>query len=55
LIDTFGLIVEVVATAANIDDRQGLVELLQRYFASGVQRFRKIWIEGGYDAQWLRE
>ena len=36
LIDTLGLIVAVVVTAANVDDRQGLVQLLYRYFASGV-------------------
>jgi putative transposase len=55
LIDTLGLIVAVVVTAANIDDRQGLVALWQRYFASGVKRLRKIWVDGGSDAQWLRD
>jgi putative transposase len=53
LIDTLGLIVAVVVTAANMDDRQGLVMLLQRYFAAGVTRLRKIWVDGGYEAQWL--
>jgi transposase len=53
LIDTLGLIVAVVVTAANRDDRLGLVTLLQRYFASGVPRLRKIWVDGGYEAQWL--
>ena len=53
LIDTLGLIVAVVVTAANTDDRQGLVTLLQRYFASGVKRVRKIWVDGIYQAQWL--
>src|SRR5205823_10489740 len=55
LVDTLGLIVAVVVTAANTDDRQGLVALLQRYFASGVTRLRKIWVDAGYDAQWLRD
>lgn len=55
LIDTLGLIVAVVVTAANTDDRQGLVALLKRYFASGVTRLRKIWVDGGYEAQWLRD
>ena len=55
LIDTLGLIVAVVVTAANTDDRQGLVALLKAYFASGVKRLRKIWVDGGYDAQWLRD
>ena len=53
LIDTLGLIVAVVVTAANTDDRLGLVLLLQRYFASGVKRLRKLWVDGGYQAQWL--
>ena len=53
LVDTLGLIVAVVVTAANTVDRQGLVALLQRYFASGVTRLRKIWVDAGYDAQWL--
>lgn len=55
LIDTLGLILAVVVTAANIDDRQGLKELLTRYFASGVKRLRKIWVDGGYEAQWLTD
>lgn len=53
LVDTLGLIVAVVVTAAHRDDRLGLVTLLQRYFASGVTRLRKIWVDGGYEAQWL--
>jgi putative transposase len=39
--------VAVVVTAANLDDRLGLVTLLQRYFAPGVTRLRKIWVDGG--------
>lgn len=55
LVDTLGLLVAVVVTAANTDDRQGLVALLQAYFASGVKRLRKIWVDGGYEAQWLHD
>jgi putative transposase len=55
LIDTLGLMVAVVVTAANIDARLGLVALLKVYFASGVKRLRKIWVDGGYEAQWLRD
>jgi putative transposase len=55
LVDTLGLIVAVVVTAANTDDRLGLVALLKRYFVSRVTRLRKIWVDGGYDAQWLRD
>jgi putative transposase len=53
LIDTLGLIIAVVVTAANVDDRQGVVMRLQRYFASGIKRVRKIWVDGIYHAQWL--
>jgi putative transposase len=53
LVDTLGLMVAVVVTAANMEDRQGLMALMKRYFASGVTRLRKIWVDGGYDAQWL--
>ena len=41
--DTLGLIVAVVVTAAHVDDREGLVALLTRYFANGRTRLRKLW------------
>ena len=47
LVDTLGLIVAVVVTAANADDRLGLVALVQQSCASGVKRLRKIWVDGG--------
>jgi putative transposase len=55
LVDTLGLLIAVVVTAANTDDRQGLVALLTTYFATGVKRLRKLWVDGGYEAQWLRD
>jgi hypothetical protein len=42
LVDTHGLIIAVVGTAANVDDRQALVTLLSAYCASGGKRLRKI-------------
>ena len=54
LVETLELIVTGVVTA-NPDDRLGLVLLLQRYCASGVKRLRKLWVDGGYQAQWLWE
>jgi transposase len=33
--------------------RYKLLEIERRYFASGVTRLRKIWVDDGYDAQWL--
>lgn len=54
-VDTLGLIIAVVVTDASTDDRQGLVELLSAYFADGVKRLRKIWVDGAYPAEWLEE
>lgn len=53
LVDTLGLIIAVVVTAANTDDRLGLVVLLIRSFAGGIKRLRKVWVDGGYQAEWL--
>lgn len=53
LVDTLGLIIAVVVTVANTDDRLGLVALLTQYFAGGVKRLRKRWVDGGYRAEWL--
>jgi putative transposase len=55
LVETLGLIVAGVVTAAKLDDRLGLVTLLQQYFAAGVTRLRKIWVDAGDEAQWLRD
>jgi putative transposase len=54
LVDTLGLLLAVVVTAANVDDRQGFVTLLERYLARGGRRLRKIWVDHGYEAQWLK-
>jgi putative transposase len=51
LVDILGLI--VVVTAANTDDRHGLVALVQGYCTSGVKRLRKIWVDASDEAQWL--
>ena len=55
LVDTLGLPVAVVVTAANTDDRQGLMVLLSSYFSQGVKRLRKVWVDGGHRGGWLRE
>ena len=54
VVETLGLMIAVLVTAAHTEDRLGLVLLLQRACAAGVKRRRKRWVEGGYDAQWLR-
>ncbi len=55
LVDTLGLIIGVVVTDAGTNDRWGLVELLTEYFADGVKRLRKIWVDGAYPAEWLEQ
>ena len=55
LVDTLWLIVAVVVTAANVDDRQGLMTLLHHSCVDGVTRLRKLWVDGGYRAEWLRD
>ena len=55
LVGTLGLIIAVVVTSADTADRLGLVELLSQYFADGVKRLRKVWVEGAYPAEWLEE
>ena len=54
LVDTLGLIVAVVVTAANGGDREGLQMLVSSYFADGVKRLRKLWVDGGYSGEPLR-
>jgi putative transposase len=53
LVDTLGLMLGVAVTAANTDDRLGSVALLTQYFARGAKRLRKLWVDGGYRAEWL--
>jgi putative transposase len=53
LVATLGVIVAVVVTAANVDDRRGLMALLNHYFTDGVTRLRTLWVDRGYRADWL--
>jgi putative transposase len=55
LVDTLGLILAVVVTSAGADDRVGLMILIENYWATGVKRLRKLWVDGGYRAEWLRQ
>jgi putative transposase len=52
LVDTLGLIMAVVVTSAETEDRLGLVELRSQYVANGVKRRRNIWVDGAYPAAW---
>lgn len=55
LVDTLGLILRVLVTPADVGDREGLMGLLGSYFADGVQRLRKLWVDGGYRGAALQE
>lgn len=55
LVDTEGHILECVVTAASTSDADGLKELLRRYFASKVQPLKKLWGDGGYRGQALKD
>jgi len=55
LVDTLGVIIAGVVTAAHTDDRLGWVELLTAYCADGVKRLRKRWVDGASPAEWLEE
>lgn len=58
LVDTLGLLVAVIVTAANVSDREGLMQLLKTYFSDGVKRLRKLWVDAGYKGKalgrWVR-
>lgn len=54
LVDTLGLPICVYVSAADLADRDGLRELLKRYFATGLRRLRKLWVDGGYRGDALK-
>ena len=54
LVDTLGLLREVVVTAADVDDRDGLKQVLTRYSSPDVPRLRKLWVDGGYQGEAIR-
>ena len=55
LVDTLGLILAGVVTSASADDRVGLMALVETYWATGVKRLRRLWVDGGYRAAWLQQ
>ena len=54
LVDTLGLIWSVWVTPADRGEREGLMVLLWAYFADGVKRLHKLWVDQGYDGQALK-
>jgi len=47
LVDTMGLVLVVVVTAANVQDRDG-ARLLLSQLPGSCKKIRKIWVDGGY-------
>lgn len=52
LVDTMGLLMSVVITAASVQDRDGAKLLLQSLPGS-CKKFRRIWVDGGYRGKLL--
>jgi putative transposase len=60
LVDTLGLILKVVVTAGNVQDREGAKSLLEEIGAEKnvIQRLKLIWADGGYRGElltWVEE
>lgn len=56
--DTLGLVLGVVVTAADCPERDGASQVLQ-HVGDWFTRWRKLWVDGGYTgepfARWVRE
>jgi putative transposase len=53
LVDTLGLLLVVVGTAASVSDQAGAREVLQRLRGT-CKKLRKVWVDGTYrGAQWM--
>ena len=53
LVDTLGLLLVVVVTAASVGDREGARQCLARR-GGQLKKLRKVWADGGYDGAPLR-
>lgn len=52
LVDTLGLLMAVVVTAASVQDRDG-AKLLLHSLSGSCKKLRRIWVDGGYRGQLL--
>lgn len=52
LVDTMGLLLAVIVTAASVQDRDG-AKLLLRRLGGACKKLRRIWVDGGYRGQLL--
>ncbi len=55
LVDTLGLVISAFVSPANLQDRDGLKKVLNQYFDTGETRLRKLWVDGGYRGEDLKE
>lgn len=57
-VDTLGLIIALVVTAADVTDARGARSVIERWWASGQRRLRKVWADSAYGKEgfgaWLR-
>jgi len=58
LVDSCGLLLSVLVTAANVQDKTGARTLLAK-IKDGLRRLKLIWVDGGYESdplsQWLKQ
>ena len=47
--------ISAFVSPANLQDRDGLKQVLNQYFDSGLTRLRKLWVDGGYRGEDLKE
>ncbi len=52
-VDTLGLILRVLVTAANVPEREGGKQVLKqvKQMSKGVSRLHTIWTDGGFDGE----
>ncbi len=58
LVDTMGLIIQVIVHSASIQDRDGAKLLLDRVKSKFLKRLKKIWVDGGYAGaliEWVKK
>ena len=55
IVDTLGLVISAYVSPANIQDRDGLKKVLNQYFEQGETRLRKLWVDGGYRGDDIKE
>ena len=46
LVDTLGLVISTYVSPADLQDRDGLKQVLNQYFDTGETRLRKLWVDG---------